>query len=203
MFTGIVEGVGRVAEAREWRGGRRLTVAPPAGFGTLRRGESVAVAGVCLTALAGGRRLVADLSRETLRRSRLGKLAKGDGVNLERALRWGDRLSGHFVLGHVDALSVLRRVAASGNSWTYTFSIPRGLSALVAVKGSVALDGVSLTVAARGRRSFDVAVIPETRQRTTLGAARPGDAVHFEADVFARYGRARALRRLRRSPKRR
>ncbi|HTY41080.1 MAG TPA: riboflavin synthase [Thermoanaerobaculia bacterium] len=203
MFTGIVEGVGRVADVRARSGGLRLTVAPPPGFGTLRRGESVAVAGVCLTALTKGRRLVADLSSETLRRSRLGRLEKGNGVNLERALRWGDRLSGHFVLGHVDGISRVRRVAVSGNSWTYTFSIPAGLGAMVAVKGSVALDGVSLTVAARRRGSFDVAVIPETRRRTTLGAARAGDAVHFEADVFARYGRAGALRRVRAAKTRR
>lgn len=203
MFSGIVEGVGRVARIERRGGGRRMTIVPPPGFGRLRRGESVAVAGVCLTALEPGRRLVADLSAETLRRSRLGALGPGDGVNLERALRWGDRLSGHFVLGHVDGVSRLRSIAASGNSWTYTFTIPRGLSPMVAVKGSVALDGISLTVAARRGRGFDVAVIPETRRRTTFGTARPGDAIHFEADVFARYGRAGALRRVRRQLSRR
>lgn len=203
MFSGIVEGVGRVTRVEKRRGGLRMAIAPPRGFGRLRRGESVAVAGVCLTALEAGRVFVADLSRETMRRSRLGALAPGDGVNLERALRWGDRLSGHFVLGHVDGISRLRRVASSGNSWTYTFSIPKGLSPMVAVKGSVALDGISLTVAARRGDAFDVAVIPETRRRTTFGAARPGDAIHFEADVFARYGRAGALRRVRRALPRR
>ena len=196
MFTGIVEGVGRVAGLEKRRGAFRVTIAPPAGFGSLRRGESVAVAGVCLTSLKSGRRLVADLSRETLRRSRLGLLAPGDGVNLERALRWGDRLSGHFVMGHVDGISRLERIAPSGNSWTYTFRVPPGLSPMVAVKGSVALDGVSLTVAARRGRTFDVAIIPETHRRTTLGAAKAGDPIHFEADVFARYGRVGALRRV-------
>jgi riboflavin synthase len=201
VFSGIVEGVGRVTRVEKRGGGLRISVAPPRGFGRLSRGESVAVAGVCLTALARGRSLVADLSAETLRRSRLGELAPGDGVNLERALRWGDRLSGHFVLGHVDGIARLSRVASAGNSWTYTFTIPRGLSPLVAVKGSVALDGISLTVAARRRGAFDVAIIPETRRRTTFGTARAGDAIHFEADVFARYGRAGALRRVR--PRRR
>ena len=201
MFSGIVEGVGRVTRVEKRGGGLRISVAPPRDFGRLSRGESVAVAGVCLTALARGRSLVADLSAETLRRSRLGALAPGDGVNLERALRWGDRLSGHFVLGHVDGIARLSRVASAGNSWTYTFTIPRGLSPLVAVKGSVALDGISLTVAARRRGAFDVAIIPETRRRTTFGLARVGDAIHFEADVFARYGRAGALRRVR--PRRR
>lgn len=197
MFTGIVAGVGSVVEIRPRRGGSRIAVAPPRGFGRLARGESVAVAGVCLTAVESGRRLVADLSEETLRRTRLGRLAAGDEVNLERALRWGDRLSGHFVLGHVDGVARLVGMARAGNSWTYTFSVPRGLRRYLAPKGSVALDGVSLTVAARRPSGFDVAVIPETRRRTTLGSARPGDAVHFEADVFARYGRRGALARIR------
>lgn len=110
-------------------------------------------------------------------------------MNLERALKWGDRLSGHFVLGHVDGVSRVLSIARAGNSWTYRFSIPRGLSRLVAKKGSVALDGVSLTVAARRGRSFSVAVIPETFRRTTVGRLSEGDVVNFEADVFARYGR--------------
>jgi riboflavin synthase len=203
MFTGIVEGVGTVSAVRRLRGGLRVTIAPPAGFGSLRRGESVAVAGVCLTALERGRRLVADLSRETIRRTKLGSLKAGGGVNLERALRWGDRLSGHFVLGHVDGLSRVRRIAPSGNSWTYTFTVPRGMSRMVVVKGSVALDGISLTVAARRGRQFDVAIIPETHRRTTLGTAKAGDPIHFEADVFARYGGAGALRRIRARPSRR
>ncbi len=198
MFTGIVAGIGTVVEVSRRKGGRRLTIAPPARFGRLARGESVAVEGVCLTAIAGGRRLVADLSHETLRRSRLGRLAEGEGVNLERALRWGDRLSGHFVLGHVDGLSRILRVKRTGNSWTFTFSIPPGLGRYVVTKGSVALDGVSLTVAGKRRASFDVAVIPETHRRTTLGRSKAGDTVHFEADVFARYGREGARERVRR-----
>jgi riboflavin synthase len=197
MFTGIVAGVGQVTGVEKRRGGLRLTIAPPPRFGRLAAGESVAVAGVCLTALGGGRRLVADLSRETLRRTRLGRVAAGDAVNLERALRWGDRLSGHFVMGHVDGIARVTRIARSGNSWTYTFAVPKGLARYVAAKGSVALDGVSLTVAARRTGRFDVAVIPETHRRTTLGRARPGDRIHFEADVFARYGRAGALARVR------
>ncbi len=198
MFTGIVAGIGTVLDVSRRGGGRRLTIAPPSRFGRLARGESVAVAGVCLTAIAGGRRLVADLSPETVRRSRLGGLAEGDRVNLERALRWGDRLSGHFVLGHVDGLARILRVRRAGNSWTFTFSTPPRLGRYVVAKGSVALDGVSLTVAGRRRGSFDVAVIPETHRRTTLGSSKAGDAVHFEADVFARYGRAGARERVRR-----
>ena len=172
------------------RGGARLTVAPPARFGRFSRGESVCVSGVCLTALAGGRRLVADLSPETLRRSTLGDLRRGQTVNLERALAWGGRLSGHFVLGHVDGVSRILGLSSSGNAWTYRFSTPAGLARFLVEKGSVALDGISLTVAARRRGSFDVAVIPETRRRTRLGEARPGDRLNLEVDLFARYGRA-------------
>jgi riboflavin synthase len=197
VFTGIVTGLGKVAAVEKRRGGLRLSIAPPTGFGRFAAGESVSVSGVCLTAVAAGRRLVADLSAETLRRSRLGRLAEGDAVNLERALRWGDRLSGHYVMGHVDGTAVLERVTRAGNSWTFTFQAPRDLSRFVVVKGSVALDGVSLTVAARRGNRFDVAVIPETHRRTTLGTGKPGDAIHFEADVFARYGRAGAMRRVR------
>jgi len=197
VFTGIVEGRGRVlALVRGARGGARLTVAPPSGFGRLSRGESVSVSGVCLTALAKGQRLVADLSPETLRRSTLGRLRRGQTVNLERALEWGTRLSGHFVLGHVDGVSRLIAVSHSGNSWVYRFSTPTGLARFVVEKGSVALDGISLTVAARRRGSFDVAIIPETLRRTRLGEARPGDRLNFEVDLFARYGRAGWRRKL-------
>ena len=201
MFTGIVTHLGRV-ESLERRGrGARIAIAPVAGV-RYRAGESVCVSGVCLTAVKASRRLVADLSSETLRRSALGALGPGDPVNLERALRWGDRLSGHFVMGHVDGISRLRSVRRSGNSWEFEFSVPRGLSRFVAEKGSVALDGVSLTVAGRRGRAFSVSVIPETFRRTTLGIRRPGDSVHFEADIFARYGRSSALRRLDRARRR-
>jgi riboflavin synthase len=190
LFTGIVTGLGRVLALESKQGGARLTVQPPASWGRLRSGESVAVSGVCLTALQAGTRLRADLSSETLERSSLGRLAAGDRVNLERALRWGDRLSGHFVLGHVDGISTLRGVERAGNSWIYRFSIPVGLSRLVVEKGSISLDGISLTVASRDRRGFSVAVIPETHRRTTLGKSRPGDGLNLEVDVFARYGLA-------------
>lgn len=199
MFTGIVAGLGTVedVEVSPRSGGWRLTVRPPAGQRRFVSGESVCVSGVCLTAIRNGRDLVADLSRETLRRSTLGRLASGAKVNVERALRWGDSLSGHFVMGHVDGIARVRSVAPAGNSWTVSFSIPRGLSRFVVPKGSVCVDGVSLTVASRGRGRFEVAVIPETQRRTTLGRIAKGDAVNFEADVFARYGFRGAARRAR------
>jgi len=188
VFTGIVTGLGRVVALEPRRGGARLTVAPPSRRGRFREGESIAISGVCLTAIETGNRFVADLSGETLHRSTLGDLRKGDPVNLERALAWGDRLSGHFVLGHVDGVSGLLSVAAARNSWTYRFSIPPGLSRFVVEKGSVSLDGVSLTVASRRARDFSIAVIPQTRRLTTLGEARAGRRFNFEVDVFARYG---------------
>jgi riboflavin synthase len=201
MFTGIVKGLGRVASVARRKGGARLTVQAPPGFGRFAAGESVSVSGVCLTAIAQGRRFAADLSGETLRRSTLGALRAGDAVNLERALAWGDRLSGHFVMGHVDGVSRLLSVEAAKNSWTYRFSIPAGLSRFVVEKGSVALDGVSLTVASRRAREFEVAVIPKTRSVTTLGGARAGALFNFEADVFARYGAPGWRRRVGRARK--
>jgi riboflavin synthase len=199
MFTGIVTGVGRVVALRRRRGGTLLSVRPPAGHGRFRRGESVCVSGVCLTAVRAGRHLVADLSDETLRRSTLGRLAAGGAVNLERALCWGDRLSGHFVLGHVDGVCRLLSIEGVGGSWLYRFSIPSALSPFVVEKGSVALDGISLTVASRRARDFDVAVIRETRGRTTFGSVSPGALVNFEVDVFARYGKRGWRRRVRAS----
>ena len=203
MFTGIVSGMGTIESLDARRGGARLTLSLPAGWGRVAAGESICISGVCLTAAKdSSRRLSADLSSETLERSTLGALRTGGRVNLERALRWGDRLSGHFVLGHVDGVARILGVERSGNSWTYRFTIPSGQSRFVVEKGSVALDGVSLTVARRRGRAFDVAVIPETHRRTTLGGARSGDRVNFEADVFARYGRAGSLSRARRALRR-
>lgn len=168
-----------------------MTIAAPAGYGRFAPGESVAVSGVCLTATEAGPKLVADLSAETLRVTTLGGVSPGDPVNLERALRWKGRVSGHFVLGHVDAVARVLAVDRARGSWTCRFSIPRGLGRFVVRKGSVAIDGVSLTVAVRRPREFDVAVIPETRRRTTLGDRRPGDPVNLEIDLLARYGRSR------------
>jgi len=201
MFTGIVTHLGSVEAVENRRGGARITIRGSPGL-RFRAGESVSVSGVCLTAVETARRLVADLSSETLRRSTLKAAVPGDTVNLERALQWGDRLSGHFVMGHVDGISRILSTRRAGNSWTFRFSIPRGLSRFVVTKGSVALDGVSLTVAARRGKAFSVAVIPETFRRTTLGRRSRGDAVNFEADVFARYGRRNVLARIR-PPRRR
>ena len=192
MFSGIVAATGTVESFRTSAAGARVRVRPPARFGRFRRGESVSVSGVCLTSTSGGRLLTADVSPETLSRTTLGALARGDRVNLERSLRWGDRVSGHFVLGHIDAVCRILSVRRRGSSWTFRFSIPSGRSRFVVEKGSVALDGISLTVASRRPRDFDVAVVPETRRRTTLASKGAGSLVNFEADPLARYGRVPA-----------
>lgn len=189
MFTGIVQRTGTVVASRSVpRGGARISIRPDGRQRRYAAGESVSVSGVCLTALEYGRDLVADLSAETLSRTNLAGVSRGRVVNLERSLRWGDPLSGHFVMGHVDAVTRLISVTSAGNAWTYRFAVPGRLGGFLREKGSVALDGVSLTVARRAGRVFDVAVIPETRRRTTLGTAEPGDLINLEADIFARYG---------------
>ncbi len=204
MFSGIVAGVGRIVSRTKRGRGARIRLAPPRGQRAFSPGESVAIDGVCLTALRRGRLFEADLSAETLARTTLGGLRAGDPVNVERSLRWGDRVSGHFVLGHVDAVAPIRSVEVSrGGGWTYRFGIPAGLGRFVVEKGSVTLDGISLTVSRRRAREFEVAVIPETLRRTTLGRKRAGAKVNFEADVFARYGRSRGVARVRREARRR
>lgn len=196
MFTGIVTGIGHVLSVdRRRAGGTRLIVGPPPRYGGFRRGESVAVSGVCVTATEAGRRLVVDLSAETLMVTTLGALSRGEAVNLERALLWRGRVSGHFVLGHVDAVADLLQVEDLGGSWRYRFRVPRGLSRYVVRKGSITLDGVSLTVASRRARDFDVAVIPETYRCTTLARRSPGDRSNVEIDLVARYRRAPSARR--------
>ncbi len=163
----------------------------------LRLGESVAVSGVCLTVRtveSGG--FAADLSKETLERTALGALRPGDPVNLERSLRVGDQLGGHFVFGHVDAVGEIERLEPLGEGWTLRVGVPEGFAPYVVDKGSVALDGISLTMCDCTARSFSVALIPHTISATNLGRRRAGDRVNLEADMLARYVR-RALETLR------
>lgn len=168
----------------------------PAVGARLELGASLAVSGVCLTVVerdAG--RCEVELSRETVARTRLGRLRRGDEVNLEPALRVGDPMGGHWVQGHVDGLVRLLRRSDLEEHSEFEVEMPRGLAPYVVEKGSVTLDGVSLTVAGLGSGWFSIALIPHTLEVTTLGAARPGDAFHFEADILAKYvERALSLR---------
>jgi riboflavin synthase len=153
-------------------------------------GESIAVSGVCLTVVppaAAGQPLFFDVSPESLARSSLGGLTAGAGVNLERALRASDRLGGHVVAGHVDGTAEVLAIEKSGDSWTFRFSLPASLARYAVEKGSIAVDGISLTVAALGAGSFDVAVIPHTFTATTLGERKAGDRVNLEVDVLGKY----------------
>lgn len=190
MFTGLVSAVSRVVSLRSEATGAVLAVERPSEFGDVTVGESIAVSGVCLTVVQPadpGRPLFFDVSPETLLRSALGALSPGAGVNLERALRASDRLGGHVVAGHVDGTAEVLAVVKQGDSWTFTFSLPGTLARYVVEKGSISVDGVSLTVAALHERRFDVAVIPHTFAETTLGDRKPGDRVNLEVDVLGKY----------------
>ncbi len=195
MFTGIVTERGRVVEAAgvSDRGGARLVVGHSAALAAkLDLGASIAIAGVCLTVVEqdevdGAARTVFDLSPETLSRTTLGALRAGDDVNLEPPLSAGDPLGGHWVQGHVDTTTRVTRVEEQGDHRVVTFNVPAGLETGVVLKGSITIDGVSLTVAALEERTFDVALIPHTLEVTTLGGLKPGDRVNVEGDVLARY----------------
>jgi riboflavin synthase len=187
MFTGLVADLGTVTAVDATGDGVRLSVST-ALAGELSLGDSVAVNGVCLTAttVAGGA-FTADVMHESLRRSSLGEVREGSAVNLELPLRAADRLGGHFVQGHVDGVAVVRDVRTDGFSRVVTFDAPADLLRYVVEKGSITVDGVSLTVSAVEADAFSVSLIPETLERTTLGTAEPGRPVNLEVDVLAKY----------------
>jgi riboflavin synthase len=187
MFTGLVQAMGTVESLTGDDSGTRLRIAA-----TLARevseGDSVLVNGVCLTAIApSGDGFEADLSSETLDRSSLAQVAQGDRVNLELALRASDRLGGHIVQGHVDGVGEVSSVDADGGSRNVRIDAPSELMRYVVEKGSIAVDGVSLTVTDVNAHEFGVSLIPETLSRTNLGQASPGRKVNLEVDVFAKY----------------
>ncbi|HQR45609.1 MAG TPA: riboflavin synthase [Thermoanaerobaculia bacterium] len=189
MFTGIVGARASVTGFSRRGAGAVLSVERPKGWDDLAAGESLSVSGVCLTLLPGAPReaLRFDLSPETLSRSTLGALAAGRRVNVERALAASDRLGGHVVAGHVDATAAVTRIVPSADFRTVSFALDPSWSRYVVEKGSIALDGVSLTVAALRDGEFDVAVIPHTWDVTTLSERSVGDLVNVEVDVLAKY----------------
>ncbi len=189
MFTGLITDTATVERIEPRRGGARLTLRPRSTqIADLATGESIACSGCCLTVVERGDGLVSfDAVPETLSRTTIGGWRPGSRVNLERALALGDRLGGHLVAGHVDAVGEVLSRVAEGQGARIAISLPEAIAPLVAEKGSIAVDGISLTVARASRDRFEVALIPETLARTTLGDAAPGTQVNLEADLVARH----------------
>jgi riboflavin synthase len=188
MFTGIVEEAGRVERIRPGRKSTELSVHARKVTRSLQVGSSLAVSGTCLTVVgARGGVLKFDVLNETLRRTNFGALKRGDFVNLERPLRVDARLDGHFVQGHVDGVGVVRRFERVVKDYAMEITAPRKLMTYIVEKGSIAVDGISLTVAAVGRDWFRVWIIPHTREVTNLVGCRTGDLVNLEVDILAKY----------------
>jgi riboflavin synthase len=187
MFTGLIEHVGRVEALDPIEGGYRLSIGAPLA-GDLHEGDSIAVNGVCLTVVGRDEsRFVTEIGPETARVTTLGALGRGGLVNLERPMRPDGRMGGHFVLGHVDCKGVLTGIREDGEFWWITVAFDAALAPYFIPKGSVAVDGISLTVATLRDAEFDVQIIPFTWEHTNLQASRPGDGVNLEVDVIGKY----------------
>ena len=188
MFTGLIERIGKIKNVQHIGGDIRLTVMIPEWTGECNLGDSVAVNGVCLTVteIKNGS-LSMDVSAESVSRTTLGSIKPGSPVNLERALRLSDRLGGHLVSGHVDGIGTVTKKETRHRSWLFRIEIPETLSRYVIEKGSVTVDGVSLTINACGKTFFEVNIIPETIKATTLLARNRGDRVNIETDLIGKY----------------
>lgn len=188
MFTGIVEGLGTVKAVIRAHGGVRMDIQSPFSLEDVRVGDSIAVNGVCLTAVGvEDTTFQVDVAPETLSKSTLGQTKARDRVNLERALCLGDRLSGHLVSGHVDGTGAVKARRPQNNAVIFTFGVSEDIARYIVQKGSVAVDGVSLTVNACDPRSFEVSIIPHTVSITTIGLRNVGDLVNIEADMVGKY----------------
>lgn len=188
MFTGLVAELGSVERLAEGKDTCRLSVRARKVLGGLKVGDSVAVNGVCLTVTdLRSNGFTADVMPETVRRTTMHGLRPGDRVNLERALRLADGLDGHIVQGHVEGVGTVTKVCPEGNALVYTIAAPAELTPYIVEKGSVTVDGVSLTVIQAGDTEFGVSLIPHTAAQTTLGYKKPGDTVNLETDILARY----------------
>ena len=188
MFTGIIEELGKIGAVKRHDAGSRLRVVAGLVTSDIHNGDSIAVNGVCLTAIdVSPVSFVADVSPETLDRTTLGQLNVGSPVNLERAVTPATRLGGHIVQGHVDGRGSFVSAVQTGDFWTVRIGFPRELAKYLVYKGSVTVEGISLTVAALGQEYFDIAVIPKTWEMTNLSTLQPGNSVNLEADVIAKY----------------
>ncbi len=188
MFTGIIEELGRIAAVDNHAAGSRIVVSASLVTADIHDGDSIAVNGVCLTALdVSPTSFAADASPETLERTTLGQLKVGSPVNLERAVTPATRLGGHIVQGHVDGRGTFVSAVQAGDFFTLRIRFPAEMAKYLVYKGSVTVEGISLTVAALAEDHFDIAVIPKTWELTNLSTLSPGDAVNLEADVIAKY----------------
>ncbi len=199
MFTGIIEELGTIRAIRRGKHSAVLSIGADAVLSDLKIGDSVAVNGVCLTAASvDGSGFTADVMHETLNRSSLGVLTSGDPVNLERAMPASGRFGGHIVSGHIDGTGQIRAVRRDDNAVWYTIGAEAKVLRYVVEKGSIAIDGISLTVASVDRETFSVSLIPHTAEHTILGKKRPGAIVNLEADIIGKY--VEALLRPREEP---
>jgi len=190
LFTGLIECKGKVVRLSGAGGGKELVLSLPAIASEVKVGESIAVDGACLTVTGiSGERVSFDVSPETLGRTTLGSLRGGAEVNVERPLKLGDRVGGHMVQGHVDGVGTIARIEASSAQHTFSFNLPVELAGMLIEKGSVAVDGISLTVVEVGGDWFSVAVIPHTLEVTTVGEKRVGEKVNIEADMIGKWVR--------------
>lgn len=188
MFTGLVESMGAVCRIEPQGDGQRLQIEAEILGSDIELGESIAINGVCLTVVSKTKGEVSfQIAPETLRKTNLGMLKPGSKVNLERSLRLGDRLGGHWVQGHVDGTGTLLRREKDGGWERFVFQLPTSLSRYLVAKGSVTINGVSLTVVESSADSFSVALIPHTLAVTNLGLLQPGDVVNLEVDILAKY----------------
>jgi len=188
MFTGIIEGLGTITELRQSGQGKRLALEADFVLDHTKIGDSISVSGACLTVVAiEGKCFKVDVSPETLARTTFGRSKIGDRVNLERALRLSGRIDGHLVSGHIDGMGTIKHKKNTGNAVIVTIGVPESLSRYMIKKGSVAVDGISLTINNCGRDSFDVSIIPHTAKLTTIGFNKVGDLVNIETDMIGKY----------------
>ena len=188
MFTGIIESLGTLAAIRSEGRGKQLVIDSDMALEGLKPGDSIAVNGACLTAVnLSGHRFHADISPETMSKTTFGAARIGDRVNLERALRFSDRIDGHLVSGHIDGMGTIRKRTPIDNAIVMAVEVPKALSRYLIAKGSVAVDGISLTINACRENGFDVSIIPYTARLTTLPEKKPGDPVNIETDMIGKY----------------
>ena len=188
MFTGIIEGLGTIAGIRSSGQGKRLTVEADFSLDQTKIGDSISVSGACLTAVKiDGKRFEVDVSPETLQITTFGQAKVGERLNIERALRLSDRIDGHLVSGHIDGVGIVKKRESLSNAIIVTIGVDESLTQYMIAKGSVAMDGISLTINARESDNFSVSVIPHTAQLTTIGFKNKSDRVNIETDMIGKY----------------